>query len=142
MFETPSSDWTELGELLDKLRSEMTRTFIGALFRAARLDGAFRMWYVVALDTHPVYGPVCEFEILAEEVLDYRFAPDHLLILGASRFELLSEDELLSKKHFDTCDTDRWDSTEDPRLYRILRNGENYVIAKQFWGRPLSNPGL
>lgn len=128
-------EWTELGALLVQLRSEMEYKYIGGRFWSVQVGSEFRMRFQFALHSHPTYGPMFEFEVRASDVLDYRFAPDHALMEGTARFELLAQDELLTKRHFDTCDTDNWDSAEDPTTYRVLRNGQNYMIAKMFWGR-------
>jgi hypothetical protein len=132
---SPSDPRIELTDLLRSLRDEGGGSYIGASLRDVSL-GRMRLSFYIRSFMHTRLGDGGTLIVDAVDVVDYCFRPDHLLVEGMNYIEVLTRDDtLLTKGHFDSCDTDNWDSPLDPAAYQLLRHGPSYVIAKSFLAR-------
>lgn len=107
------------------------RRYVGADLRRVDLR-TWTMEFLVLLG-----GPIQTIEVRAWGVEDWALAPDHLLLEGANRLELVESDPKLERAYLESLDCEG--CREDyPERVIMLRNGNCWVVAEEFYVTVLS----
>lgn len=78
------------------------------------------------------FGEIDRVSIHAAGLEDWCLAPNHLLLVGADRLELVTSDPKVTREHLESLDCEGC-RTDYPDRVVMLRNGNLWVVAEQFY---------